>query len=297
MNRLIASGKLLPEVTFEQNFSGRFLSVSHRSESAMFVDLVNTNIQLNSQNPDRSFIIPSQGGTAILRLPSDWKGQNILVRFYDADAIGTPVTLPASPTTQEGVFAINVPPFRLYGSIVATPSGATQPLPTTRSFQLMALSGSYLFARNGGGIKGNGSITADGIVSGPNTAFVYERQPTITGPLRDGERIRIRTSGGYYVTAECAGGALPKDDSQEDTSCGQVSTDRTEGGPWETFIIRKAGATGQDPEIRQGDKVSIRTSRGYFLSIEGATAEGSYVVAKRRAPSPSSRFEIRFPGP
>ena len=91
-------------------------------------------------------------------------------------------------------------------------------------------------------------------------------------------RAYIRSSSGFYLTAE-NGGGLP--------APGAFSADRRQPGPWETF--RLVGGYGQHV-------YAIQTATGHFLTAEGGGPVG--LASDRRAVGAWEKFtlEILSPG-
>ena len=81
----------------------------------------------------------------------------------------------------------------------------------------------------------------------------------------------IRTSTGFLLTAENAGGGKSPD---------AVHTNRRVLGPWETFTIAAA----------EGDKITLRTAAGTFLTAEGGGTQG--LSADRRQVGPWEKFTL-----
>ncbi len=81
----------------------------------------------------------------------------------------------------------------------------------------------------------------------------------------------IRTSTGFLLTAENAGGGRSPD---------AVHTNRRVAGPWETFTIAPA----------EGDKITLRTAAGTFLTAEGGGTQG--LSADRRQAGPWEMFTL-----
>lgn len=91
-------------------------------------------------------------------------------------------------------------------------------------------------------------------------------------------RVAFRTSGGFYLTAENAGGqAAPN----------AIHTNRTAMGPWEIFTMRSIG---------NGNAVSLQTADGHYLTAEGGGGNGS-VSTNRTTVGPWETFTLRsLPG-
>lgn len=87
-------------------------------------------------------------------------------------------------------------------------------------------------------------------------------------------RVALKTSAGYYVTAENGGGLA-------------VNTDRTELGPWETFTMIAVS-----PGV-----YSFRTEKGTYLSDMGAESRGGRMAraslgASRKQMDASTHFKV-----
>lgn len=81
----------------------------------------------------------------------------------------------------------------------------------------------------------------------------------------------IRTSTGFLLTAENAGGAKSPD---------AVHTNRTVAGPWETFTIAPV----------EGGRITLRTAAGTYLTAEGGGPQG--LSTDRRQVGPWEMFTL-----
>ena len=93
-------------------------------------------------------------------------------------------------------------------------------------------------------------------------------------PLPAERRVALKTSAGFYVTAENGGGLA-------------VNTDRTELGPWETFTMIAVS-----PGV-----FSFRTEKGTYLCDLGAEARGgrmgrTSLAASRKQMDASTHFKV-----
>ena len=82
------------------------------------------------------------------------------------------------------------------------------------------------------------------LVATATTGNVWAQDPASDAQTRTGKKVALRTSTGYYITAEDGGGA-------------SVHTDRQALGPWETFTMLSVA-----PGI-----FAFRSDNGSFLSL------------------------------
>lgn len=74
------------------------------------------------------------------------------------------------------------------------------------------------------------------------------------GALKDRDSVALKTSNGYYISAEGGGGST-------------LSADRTAQLQWETFTIYKVGGS-VDSYIAEGDQFVLKTWSGYYVSAD-----------------------------
>ena len=147
----------------------------------------------------------------------------------------------------------------------------------------------YVVAEFGGGDE----VNANRAVIGP-----WEKFAIIDingGSLQSGDPVYLLTADGtHYVVAESGGapeGTPPPS--------GRVYANRLVGGPWETFIIRKADGSGG--AITNNTQISLQSYNGYYVVAEnGGAAEGStppagQVFANRVAVGPWETFTLLLP--
>jgi len=106
-----------------------------------------------------------------------------------------------------------------------------------------------LFAKNGGG----GEVKANGTGGGLGKWETLILIDINGGLLMSGDRVRFMTQNRkYYLVAEGGGGK-------------EIKADRTQAGPWETFIIRKASGSGI---IEYNTSVTLQTDNGQLMAVE-----------------------------
>ena len=114
-------------------------------------------------------------------------------------------------------------------------------------------------------------------------ATVWAQDPVTDAQTRPGKRVALRTSTGYYITAENGGGS-------------SVHTDRQVLGPWETFVMVSIAPGIFAFRADNGSYLSDLTGTGTASPRQGRDARTMLSATKRQIDA-STQFKLMVINP